>query len=184
MRDNFGYGLRKPKLPKAKRLEMIDEMLELVKLPGFGDKRTRQLSGGQRQRIALARVLIVRPKVRLLDEPLGALDKQLREQMQTELRNFQRSVGITFVFVTRDQEEASTLSDRIAVMSRDRVLQVDTPSGLYEAPTSRSVASFIDAMNFFEARVRGRANGHAELEVEALGRLELPVNGADAGAGD
>lgn len=184
VRDNIGYGLRKLKLPKAKRYEMIDEMLDLVKLPGFGERKANELSGGQRQRIALARALIVRPKVLLLDEPLGALDKQLREQMQLELRRLQRSVGITFVFVTHDQEEALTLSDRIAVMSGGRVLQVDSPSGLYERPTSRDVASFIGTMNFFDAKVKRRANGHAELEVEALGRVELPVNGAELGPGD
>ncbi|MEM9061087.1 MAG: ABC transporter ATP-binding protein [Pseudomonadota bacterium] len=184
VRDNIGYGLRKQKLPRPKRDAMIDEMLDLVKLPGFGDRKAHQLSGGQRQRIALARALIVRPKVLLLDEPLGALDKQLREQMQMELRNLQRSVGITFVFVTHDQEEALTLSDRIAVMSRGKVLQVDTPSGLYEAPRTREVASFIGTMNFFDAHVTGRANGHAELDVEALGRLELPVKDTQVAAGD
>ncbi|MEM7545210.1 MAG: ABC transporter ATP-binding protein [Pseudomonadota bacterium] len=184
VRDNIGYGLRKLRLPKAKRLEMIDEMLELVAMPDFGDRKAHELSGGQRQRIALARALVVRPKVLLLDEPLGALDKQLREQMQMELRNLQREVGITFVFVTHDQEEALTLSDRIAVMSGGRVLQVDSPSGLYETPKSRDVASFIGTMNFFDAQVKNRANGHAELDVQALGRIELPVNGAQISVGD
>ncbi|MEM7522314.1 MAG: ABC transporter ATP-binding protein [Pseudomonadota bacterium] len=184
VRDNIGYGLRKQKLEKAKRLAMIDEMLELVALPGFGDRKATELSGGQRQRIALARALVMRPKVLLLDEPLGALDKQLREQMQMELRNLQREVGITFVFVTHDQEEALTLSDRIAVMSAGRVLQVDSPSGLYETPKSRDVASFIGTMNFFDAKVKTRVNGRMELDVQALGRVDLPVNGADIGPGD
>ncbi|MEM7058815.1 MAG: ABC transporter ATP-binding protein [Pseudomonadota bacterium] len=184
VRDNIGYGLRKRKLPKPERMEMIEQMLDLVKLPGFGDRKAHELSGGQRQRIALARALVVKPKVLLLDEPLGALDKQLREQMQMELRNLQRSVGITFVFVTHDQEEALTLSDRIAVMSEGKVLQVDTPSGLYETPRTREVASFIGTMNFFDAEVKGRANGHAELDVEALGRLDLPINGVDVQTGD
>lgn len=184
VRDNIGYGLRKLKLPKAERLRMIDEMLDLVKLPGFGVRKAHELSGGQRQRIALARALVVKPKVLLLDEPLGALDKQLREQMQMELRNLQRSVGITFVFVTHDQEEALTLSDRIAVMSSGNVLQVDTPSGLYETPRTRDVASFIGTMNFFDAKVTGQANGHAELDVEALGRIELPVNAVKVQTGD
>ena len=116
VRDNIAYGLRKAQLSRAKRYEMVDEMLELIKLPGYGTRKAHQLSGGQRQRIALARALILRPKVLLLDEPLGALDKQLREQMQLELRALQRKVGITFVFVTHDQEEALALSDRIAVM--------------------------------------------------------------------
>ena len=127
VRDNIAYGLRKQRLPKAKRNAMVDEMLDLVQLAGYGDRKADELSGGQRQRVALARALILKPKVLLLDEPLGALDKQLREQMQLELRRLQRSVGITFVFVTHDQEEALTLSDRIAVMQGGDVLQVDTP---------------------------------------------------------
>ena len=138
VRDNIAYGLRKAQLSRAKRYEMVDEMLELIKLPGYGTRKAHQLSGGQRQRIALARALILRPKVLLLDEPLGALDKQLREQMQLELRALQRKVGITFVFVTHDQEEALALSDRIAVMQGGRGLQVDTPAGLYESPNSRA----------------------------------------------
>lgn len=148
VRDNIGFGLRKLKLDRAERARRIDAMLDLIKLPGFGDRRADQLSGGQRQRVALARALILRPKVLLLDEPLGALDKQLREQMQAELRALQRSVGITFVLVTHDQEEAMALSDRIAVMADGRVLQIDTPAGLYEAPRTRRVASFIGSMNF------------------------------------
>ena len=148
VRDNIGFGLRKLRLDRAERARRIDAMLELIKLPGFGDRRADQLSGGQRQRVALARALILRPKVLLLDEPLGALDKQLREQMQMELRALQRSVGITFVLVTHDQEEAMALSDRIAVMADGRVLQVDTPARLYDAPVNRMVASFVGSMNF------------------------------------
>ena len=129
VRDNIAYGLRKQKLPKAKRYEMVDEMLDLIALPGYGDRKANELSGGQRQRIALARALILRPKVLLLDEPLGALDKQLREQMQLELRALQRTVGITFVFVTHDQEEALTLSDRIAVMSTGPRASAGYPNG-------------------------------------------------------
>ncbi|MEM7667841.1 MAG: ABC transporter ATP-binding protein, partial [Pseudomonadota bacterium] len=161
VRDNIAYGLRKQKLSRDERNGRVDELLELIKLPGYGDRRANQLSGGQRQRVALARALILRPKVLLLDEPLGALDKQLREQMQIELRALQRAVGITFVFVTHDQEEALTLSDRIAVMSGGEVLQMDTPHMLYERPSSREVASFIGTMNFFEGRIIDRANGHA-----------------------
>lgn len=171
VRGNIAYGLRKQKLSKAKRHDMVDEMLELIKLPDYGDRKANQLSGGQRQRIALARALILRPKVLLLDEPLGALDKQLREQMQLELRALQKTVGITFVFVTHDQEEALTLSDRIAVMSAGRDLQIDTPSGLYENPVNREVASFIGTMNFFDAVVTGIADGAAELDVAGLGKL-------------
>ena len=161
VRDNIGFGLRKLKLDKAERARRIDEMLELIKLPGFGDRASDQLSGGQRQRVALARALILRPKVLLLDEPLGALDKQLREQMQTELRALQRSVGITFVLVTHDQEEAMALSDRIAVMADGRVLQIDTPAGLYERPKTRRVASFVGSMNFLPGDLAVRAGGQA-----------------------
>jgi len=163
VRDNIGFGLRKLKLGRTERAQRIDEMLDLIKLPGFGDRAADQLSGGQRQRVALARALILRPKVLLLDEPLGALDKQLREQMQMELRALQRSVGITFVLVTHDQEEAMALSDRIAVMADGRVLQIDTPTGLYETPKTRRVASFIGSMNFLPASTVSRANGHAEV---------------------
>lgn len=171
VRDNIAYGLRRHKLSKAQRDEMVDEMLELIKLPGFGDRKANELSGGQRQRIALARALILKPKVLLLDEPLGALDKQLREQMQLELRALQRTVGITFVFVTHDQEEALTLSDRIAVMANGRVLQLDTPTGLYEKPKSRDVASFIGTMNFFDAKVASVNGSSVEVEAKGLGRV-------------
>jgi spermidine/putrescine ABC transporter ATP-binding subunit len=174
VRDNIAYGLRKARLPRTKRYEMVDEMLDLIKLPGFGTRRANELSGGQRQRIALARALILRPKVLLLDEPLGALDKQLREQMQLELRALQRKVGITFVFVTHDQEEALTLSDRIAVMQGGRVLQVDTPAGLYESPNSRAVASFIGNMNFFRGVVRRNGAAGAIIDTEGLGAIALP----------
>lgn len=177
VRDNIAYGLRKQKLGKAKRYEMVDEMLELIKLPDYGDRKANELSGGQRQRIALARALILQPKVLLLDEPLGALDKQLREQMQLELRELQRTVGITFVFVTHDQEEALTLSDRIAVMSEGRVLQLDTPTGLYETPHSRQVASFIGTMNFFDATVLKASDDTVEVEAAGLGAVRMPARG-------
>ncbi len=171
VRDNIAYGLRKLKLTRAKRYDMVDEMLELIKLPGYGDRKANQLSGGQRQRIALVRSLILRPKVLLLDEPLGALDKQLREQMQLELRELQKTVGITFVFVTHDQEEALTLSDRIAVMSNGRTLQVDTPTQLYENPVNREVASFIGTMNLFDGTVMSITDGNAEIDVKGLGKV-------------
>jgi len=174
VRDNIAYGLRKQKLPRARRYAMVDEMLDLIKLPGYGTRKANELSGGQRQRIALARALILRPKVLLLDEPLGALDKQLREQMQLELRALQRQVGITFVFVTHDQEEALTLSDRIAVMSGGKVLQVDTPAGLYETPKSRAVAGFIGNMNFFSGTVRRNGAAMAAIETEGLGTIPVP----------
>ncbi|MEX0281199.1 MAG: ABC transporter ATP-binding protein [Arenibacterium sp.] len=175
VRDNIAYGLRKHKLSKAEKDAKVEEMLEMIKLPGYGGRKANQLSGGQRQRIALARALILKPKVLLLDEPLGALDKQLREQMQLELRALQRKIGITFVFVTHDQEEALTLSDRIAVMSGGRVLQIDTPAGLYEAPQTREVASFIGNMNFFKGTVRRNGAAMGAIDTEGLGTIPVPV---------
>jgi spermidine/putrescine ABC transporter ATP-binding subunit len=169
--QNIGYGLRNDKLSKAEMEFKVDEMLELIKLQGYGDRQSTQLSGGERQRVALARALIKRPKVLLLDEPLGALDKQLREQMQLELRALQRSVGITFVFVTHDQEEALTMSDRIAVMSEGKYLQIDTPNQLYEAPQNRKVADFIGTVNFFNARTESVAGGKVSMDAGPLGKL-------------
>lgn len=174
VRDNIAYGLRRLGTPKAEQARMVDAMLEMIALPGYGDRRANQLSGGQMQRVALARALILKPKVLLLDEPLGALDKQLREQMQLELRELQRQLGITFVLVTHDQEEALTLSDRVAVMANGRVVQVDTPAGLYDRPQSRQVAAFVGTMNFFDARIS--ADGpHRTVEIAGLGRQ--PLNG-------
>lgn len=169
--DNIAYGLRKRKLPKAKVNEMVDEMLNLISLPDYGSRKANELSGGQRQRVALARALILRPKVLLLDEPLGALDKRLREQMQLELRALQRAVGITFVFVTHDQEEAMTLSDRIAVMADGHVMQLDTPSGLYERPVNREVASFIGTMNFFEGVIADQEGETVKVDAKGLGTV-------------
>jgi spermidine/putrescine transport system ATP-binding protein len=174
VRDNIAYGLRRLGTPKAEQDRMVDEMLEMIALPGFGDRRANQLSGGQMQRVALARALILKPKVLLLDEPLGALDKQLREQMQIELRSLQRQLGITFVLVTHDQEEALTLSDRVAVMANGQVIQVDTPAGLYDRPQSRQVAAFVGTMNFFDARITGQGPDRA-AEITGLGRQS--VNG-------
>jgi spermidine/putrescine transport system ATP-binding protein/putrescine transport system ATP-binding protein len=167
VRDNIAYGLQRLGLPKARQDAMVSDMLEMIALPGYGDRRAHQLSGGQQQRVALARALILKPKVLLLDEPLGALDKQLREQMQLELRLLQQRLGITFVLVTHDQEEALTLSDRVAVMSAGEVVQVDTPAGLYERPRNRTVAGFIGSMNFF-AGIRRHTGS---VEVEGLGTI-------------
>jgi len=158
--QNIAFGLRKDKLPKQEVNRMVEEALEMIKLPGYSSRRAHQLSGGQRQRIALARALIKRPKVLLLDEPLGALDKKLREQMQLELRALQRSVGITFIFVTHDQEEALTMSDRIAVMNKGRILQVGSPNDIYDRPAHRFVADFIGDTNFLSAElVESNAQG-------------------------
>jgi len=184
VRGNIAFGLRKSGLSKAEINTKVEEMLDLIKLPGYEERSATQLSGGERQRIALARALIKRPKVLLLDEPLGALDKKLREQMQLELRDLQKSVGITFVFVTHDQEEALTMSDRIAVMSNGQVLQVSSPTGLYERPRSRFVADFIGTMNFFEGRVRKSENGTAVVDAGSLGEVEAAMDGEALGVGD
>jgi spermidine/putrescine transport system ATP-binding protein/putrescine transport system ATP-binding protein len=179
VRDNIGYGLRRHGLSRDERQRMVDEMLDLIALPGYGERRANQLSGGQQQRVALARALILKPKVLLLDEPLGALDRQLREQMQLELRLLQQRLGITFVLVTHDQEEALTLSDRVAVMSGGRVVQVDTPGDLYDRPRNRIVAGFIGTMNFFPARVLGAGL----VEAEGLGRVAMTGAGHGRPAG-
>ena len=165
------------------REERIGEVLEQVGLTDLAQAQARTLSGGEAQRVALARALIKRPKVLLLDEPLGALDKKLREQMQIELRVLQKSVGITFVFVTHDQEEALTLSDRIAVMSKGVALQIDSPTRLYEAPTNRFVADFIGTMNFFSGAVRAVENGDATIDAGPLGDVATPADALPAGNG-
>ncbi|MGI9262577.1 MAG: ABC transporter ATP-binding protein [Woeseiaceae bacterium] len=153
VKKNIGYGLRKDGLDRKEIATRVAEILELVQLTDFRDRKPDQLSGGQRQRVALARALIKRPKVLLLDEPLAALDKKLREHTQFELVNIQDELGITFVVVTHDQEEAMTLSDRIAVMDKGRFLQVGPPKEIYEYPRSRFVADFIGTINTFEGTV-------------------------------
>jgi spermidine/putrescine ABC transporter ATP-binding subunit len=173
--ENIAYGLRKKRLSKQQMTRTVDQALDLIKLSGYGGRAAHQLSGGQRQRVALARALVCRPKVLLLDEPLGALDKKLREEMQIELRQLQRSVGITFVFVTHDQEEALALSDRIAVMAKGRALQIDTAARLYEAPNCRQVAGFIGSMNFFDGSVKSLENGQATIDAGAHGALQVAM---------
>ncbi len=157
--DNVGYGLMIKGVSKADRTKQVDEMLELVQLPGFGGRKPSQLSGGQRQRVALARALINHPKVLLLDEPLGALDLKLRQQMQVELKSIQQRVGITFIFVTHDQEEALTMSDRIAVFSQGKIEQVGTPSDVYEHPSSTFVAGFVGTSNLVSGEIAKRITG-------------------------
>ncbi len=152
--ENVGYGLRRGPIAKPERAARVREALDMVQLAGLAKRKPHQLSGGQRQRVALARALIRRPKVLLLDEPLSALDKKLREQTQFELMNIQYQVGITFVIVTHDQDEAMALSTRIAVMDRGRLAQVGTPAEIYEFPQSRYVADFIGTTNLFEGTVR------------------------------
>tara|TARA_Y100000590_G_scaffold136978_1_gene156788 strand:- start:3238 stop:4341 length:1104 start_codon:yes stop_codon:yes gene_type:complete len=167
--SNIAYGLRKEKLSKKELTQRVDRYLELIKLSGYGNRKADQLSGGQRQRVALARALIMQPKVLLLDEPLGALDKQLRANMQIELRSLQKDVGITFVFVTHDQEESLSMSDRVAVMSHGKILQVSSPDELYEKPENEEVANFIGTINFFEASISSIDNGICTLESKYLG---------------
>jgi spermidine/putrescine transport system ATP-binding protein len=150
---NVEFGLQMQKVPKEKRSELIDWAISLVEMDGLSHRKPTQLSGGQQQRVALARALVNRPEVLLLDEPLGALDLKLRQQMQIELKNLQREVGITFVYVTHDQEEAVTMSDRIGVMHEGKLLQIGTPEDIYERPTTRFVADFIGRSNFLDATV-------------------------------
>ena len=161
--DNIAYGLMVKKVPKAERVKRVEEMLELVRLSGFAERKPSQLSGGQRQRVALARALINHPKVLLLDEPLGALDLKLRQQMQVELKTIQKRVGITFIFVTHDQEEALTMSDRIAVFNEGKIQQVGTPSDVYEKPASPFVAGFVGTSNLISGEIAKRITGSEEM---------------------
>ena len=159
--QNIGYGLMIKRVPKAERQRRTDEMLDLVRLPGLGHRRPSQLSGGQRQRVALARALVNQPKVLLLDEPLGALDLKLRQQMQVELKTIQERVGITFVFVTHDQDEALTMSDRIAVFNEGKIEQVGTPAEVYEHPATPFVAGFVGVSNIVTGQIAQRITGQA-----------------------
>ena len=145
--QNVGYGLMIKKVVKAERQERVEEMLEMVQLPGLGGRKPGQLSGGQRQRVALARALINQPRVLLLDEPLGALDLKLRQQMQIELKAIQQRVGITFIYVTHDQEEALTMSDRLAVFNQGKIEQIGSPADIYEHPATAFVAGFVGTSN-------------------------------------
>ena len=157
--DNIAYGLMIRKVPRPERMKRVDEMLELVKLPGYAGRKPSQLSGGQRQRVALARALINHPKVLLLDEPLGALDLKLRQQMQVELKSIQQRVGITFIFVTHDQEEALTMSDRIALFNQGRIEQIGSPAEIYEHPATSFVAGFVGTSNLVSGEVAKRITG-------------------------
>jgi spermidine/putrescine transport system ATP-binding protein len=147
------FGLEMQSLPRAEVARRVDEALDMVRLAGFGDRRPHQLSGGQQQRVAVARAIVRRPQVLLLDEPLGALDLKLRKAMQIELKHLQRRLGTTFVYVTHDQEEALTMSDRVAVMDAGRVLQVGAPRDVYERPATRFVADFLGEANLLDAEV-------------------------------
>lgn len=163
---NIAFGLKQDGMPKADIAARVAEMLKLVKLERFATRKPQQLSGGQQQRVALARSLAKRPKVLLLDEPLGALDRKLREETQFELMDLQQDLGLTFVVVTHDQEEAMTMSDRIAVLHEGRVAQVATPAVLYEAPDSRYVADFVGTVSILEAKVAAIAGDSVTIETE------------------
>ena len=164
--DNVAFGLKQEKMAKPAIAERVQQMLRLVKMSEFAGRKPHQLSGGQRQRVALARALAKQPKVLLLDEPLGALDKKLREETQFELTDLQHELGLTFVVVTHDQEEAMTMADRIAVMDKGRIRQVATPAEVYEAPNSRFVADFIGSINLFEGEVMRSDGAVTELRAK------------------
>jgi putrescine transport system ATP-binding protein len=166
---NVAFGLKQDKLPKADIDARVQEMLRLVKLEKFAKRKPHQLSGGQRQRVALARSLAKRPKVLLLDEPLGALDKKLREETQFELMDIQMQLGLTFLIVTHDQEEAMTIADRIAVMNQGKMVQIATPAEIYEQPNSRYVADFIGDVNLIEGKLKAVEGSAVTMACESLG---------------
>jgi len=184
--DNVAFGLRRKKVPDIDVRKRVGEMLDLVELPGFDRRKPGQLSGGQAQRVALARALVNRPAVLLLDEPLGALDLKLRKQMQVELKRIQQEVGITFIYVTHDQEEAMTMSDRIAVMNRGRYEQLGDPEALYERPKTRFVAGFLGVSNLLPATRGGHENGYEAFRLADGTAVRVPaalVEGRDGAVG-
>ncbi len=178
---NIAFGLKQEGMPSADIQKRVAEMLRLVKLEQFAKRKPHQLSGGQGQRVALARSVAKRPKVLLLDEPLGALDKKLREETQFELMDLQQELGLTFVVVTHDQEEAMTMADRIAIMDKGEVMQVATPAEIYEAPTSRFVAHFVGNVNMFEGKVADRTAGTARIT--GASGAQIVVDNGDAKPG-
>lgn len=181
--QNVAFGLEMERVSKADISRRVGEALEMVQLSGLGKRMPRQLSGGQQQRVALARALVKRPAVLLLDEPLGALDLKLRKEMQLELKALQEQVGITFIYVTHDQEEALTMSDRIAVMSKGKALQIGTPVEIYERPNCRFVADFIGETNFLSGRVVSVDNGQAVVFVERLNKELVGTRQVDLSCG-
>jgi spermidine/putrescine transport system ATP-binding protein len=182
--DNVAFGLRRKKVSKTDVRRRVDEALALVDLPGFGERRPSQLSGGQQQRVALARALVNEPQLLLLDEPLGALDLKLRKQMQLELKRIQIEVGITFVYVTHDQDEAMTMSDRLAVMRHGRIEQVGAPEEVYERPATEFVAGFLGASNLLEGQVAERNGRTAVIRVPGGGTVVVPADRLGDGEGD
>ena len=177
---NIAFGLKQESWPRARIDARVAEMLALVKLEDFATRKPHQLSGGQRQRVALARALAKSPKVFLLDEPLGALDKKLRDETQFELMALQQRLGLTFIIVTHDQEEAMTMADRIGVMQNGRLVQVGTPAEIYEAPRTRWVAEFIGEVNIFEGQVTDNVSGRVRID-SAAGALAVAATDASAG---
>ena len=171
--ENVAYGLKRLKLDAAEERRRVGDALDQVRLGALGKRGANELSGGQRQRVALARALVMRPKVLLLDEPLSALDKKLREEMQVELRSLQKAVGITFILVTHDQYEALGLSDRIAVMFGGRIAQVATPKDIYQHPLTREVADFLGGMNFMKARITDESVGEISVETHRFGNVRV-----------
>ena len=180
--ENVMFGLEMRGIKRGSAGPRVREALDLVQLGDHQDKLPSQLSGGQQQRVALARALVIEPAMLLLDEPLGALDKSLRESMQVELRLLQRRLGITTVMVTHDQDEAMTLADRIVVMRDGRLEQIGSPVDVYQYPASRFVAGFLGASNFFQGTVAGLANGSVRIRCPNDVQLTLPAQGAPAGA--
>lgn len=172
--ENVAFGLEMQKVPKTDIRRRVLEALEMVELAGFDQRKPKQLSGGQQQRVALARALVQRPQVLLLDEPLGALDLKLRKQMQLELKHMQQTVGITFIYVTHDQEEALTMSDRIAIMNKGRLEQLGTPRDIYESPNTRYVADFIGETNFIEGQVTALDSAWTTVSVNDAFTIRAP----------
>jgi len=170
---NIQFGLRKLGLTNEEIRERVNDVLSLVKLEGYEKRFSSQLSGGQRQRVALARALVRQPKVLLLDEPLGALDKKLRDEMQLELRTLQKNIGITFVFVTHDQQEAISMSDRVAVMSEGKIQQLSTPNELYKNPHNIFVSDFIGETNFLKSETKSQDGEHINVSIEKLGEFKI-----------
>ena len=173
VKKNIEFGMRKEKLSKQDLDKRVEEVLSLVKLEGYEERFSNQLSGGQRQRIALARALIKRPKVLLLDEPLGALDKKLRDEMQIELRNLQKAVGITFVFVTHDQGESISMSDRVAVMNEGQIQQISDPHDLYYNPQNIFVSDFIGTTNFLSSSTGNSSGENINVKIESMGEFNI-----------
>ncbi|SMH39560.1 ABC transporter ATP-binding protein [Mesorhizobium australicum] len=181
--QNIGFGLKQEGVAKAEIEKRVADMLKLVKLEQFAQRKPHQLSGGQRQRVALARSVAKRPKVLLLDEPLGALDKKLREETQFELMDLQQNLGLTFIVVTHDQEEAMTMADRIAILDKGQLMQVATPAEVYEAPVSRFVANFVGNVNMLEGKVAERVEKTARITGASGAQINVE-NAGEAKAGD